>query len=181
MEGDARRPATRPRDCQRVRKRVARCGHGRWRRGHDLRTATVAGYRHSAFAGIPTFSGRGDRRHFGPLASKRRQDTGGRRGKPGRSMTDYKTTFTVVSYNRRDQVKDLLQSVLAGDKVPDELIVVDNASSDDTVEMLAREFPQVRVIANRENLMGSKAVNQGIAAASGDFVFASADDNVVDP
>ena len=70
--------------------------------------------------------------------------------------------------------------MLAGDKVPEELIVVDNASSDDTVEMLAREFPQVRVIANRENLMASKAVNQGIAAATGEFVFASADDNVVD-
>ncbi|MEO7202982.1 MAG: glycosyltransferase family 2 protein [Candidatus Tumulicola sp.] len=95
-------------------------------------------------------------------------------------MMEHKTTFTMVSYNRRDQVKDLLQSVLAGDKVPEELIVVDNASSDGTVEMLARDFPQVRVIANRENLMGSMAVNQGIAAATGEFVFASADDNVVD-
>jgi GT2 family glycosyltransferase len=96
-------------------------------------------------------------------------------------MSQYKTTCTGVSYNRRDQVKALLQSVMAGDKVPEELIVVDNASADDTVGMLAREFPQVRVIANRENLMGSMAVNQGIAAATGDFVFASADDNVVDP
>jgi GT2 family glycosyltransferase len=96
-------------------------------------------------------------------------------------MMQYKTTFTVVSHNRSDQVKRLLESVLAGDKVPEELIVVDNASSDDTLEMLAREFPQVRVIANRENFMGSYAVNQGIAAATGDFVFASADDNVLDP
>lgn len=88
---------------------------------------------------------------------------------------------TIVSYNRRDQVKALLESIARGDLVPDEIIVVDNASRDGTVEMLAREFPGVRAIANRENLMASQAVNQGIAAARTEFVFATADDNVVDP
>jgi len=87
----------------------------------------------------------------------------------------------VVSYNRRDQVRSLLESIRRSDLVPDEIIVVDNASHDGTVDMLASEFPDVRVIANRENYMGSHAVNQGIAAARSDFVFATADDNVVDP
>ena len=89
-------------------------------------------------------------------------------------------SVVVVSYNRRDQVKSLLESVYRGDLVPHEIIVVDNASRDGTVEMLARDFPDVRVIANRENYMGSHAVNQGIAAAAGEFVYATADDNVVD-
>lgn len=96
-------------------------------------------------------------------------------------MTPGKVSFVVISYNRRDQVKSLLESAYRGDRVPDELIVVDNASRDDTVAMLAREFPGVRVIANAENFMGSYAVNQGIAAATGEFVYVSADDNVVDP
>lgn len=90
-------------------------------------------------------------------------------------------SFVVISYNRRDQVRSLLESVYCGDRVPDEVIVVDNASHDDTVGMLAREFPAVRVIANRENFMGSYAVNQGIVAATGEFVYVTADDNVIDP
>ncbi len=96
-------------------------------------------------------------------------------------MSEAKVSFVVVSHNRRDQVKSLLESAYAGRRVPDELIVVDNASHDDTVEMLAREFPGVRTIANDQNFMGSYAVNQGIAAASGEFVYVTADDNVLDP
>src|SRR5262249_12235218 len=83
-------------------------------------------------------------------------------------------SVAIVSYNRRDQVKSLMESVYRGDLVPDEIIVVDNASSDGTADMLAREFPAVRVIANHENYMGSHAVNQGIAAARSDFVYATA-------
>jgi GT2 family glycosyltransferase len=96
-------------------------------------------------------------------------------------MSASSVSFVIVSYNRREQVRSLLESVYRGDLVPDEIIVVDNASRDGTVEMLARDFPGVRVIANRENFMGSHAVNQGIAAASGEFVYATADDNVIDP
>lgn len=95
-------------------------------------------------------------------------------------MNDPTIAFAVVSHNRRDQVKALIESALAGDRVPDEIIVVDNNSSDGTVAMLARDFPAVRTIANAENFMGSYAVNQGIAAASCELVYVSADDNVVD-
>ncbi len=95
-------------------------------------------------------------------------------------MSAASISVVVVSYNRRDQVKSLLESIYRGDLLPDEVIVVDNASGDGTAEMLARDFPAVRVIANRENYMASHAVNQGIAAATGEYVYATADDNVVD-
>lgn len=95
-------------------------------------------------------------------------------------MNDPAITFAIVSHNRRDQVRALIESALAGDRVPDEIVVVDNNSSDDTVAMLASDFPAVRTIANKENFMGSYAVNQGIAAATGEYVYVSADDNVVD-
>ena len=51
-----------------------------------------------------------------------------------------------------------------------EVIVVDNASSDDSVAMLAEAFPWVQVIANRENLGFTKANNQGLAASGGRYV-----------
>ena len=51
-----------------------------------------------------------------------------------------------------------------------EVIVVDNASGDDSVSMLAEAFPWVQLIANRENLGFTKANNQGLAASGGQYV-----------
>ncbi len=52
-----------------------------------------------------------------------------------------------------------------------EVIVVDNASSDGTVEMLAASFPWVRVVANAENEGFTRGNNQAFAASQGKFVY----------
>lgn len=69
----------------------------------------------------------------------------------------------IVSYNVSALLRRCLETVLAstGD-VTFEVIVVDNASADDTVEMVGREFPQVRLIANRENVGYPAGNNQGL-------------------
>ena len=51
-----------------------------------------------------------------------------------------------------------------------EVIVVDNGSSDGSVQMVQDEFPQARTIANDENLGYVRAGNQGIAAATGRYI-----------
>ena len=51
-----------------------------------------------------------------------------------------------------------------------EVIVVDNGSSDGSVQMVREEFPQARIIANDENLGYVRAGNQGIAAATGRYI-----------
>jgi len=51
-----------------------------------------------------------------------------------------------------------------------EVIVVDNASSDDSVAMIEEEFPQVRLIANSENEGFTVGNNQGIAASRGQYI-----------
>ena len=51
-----------------------------------------------------------------------------------------------------------------------EVIVVDNASTDGSVAMLAREFPWVRVIANSDNAGFTRGNNQGLAISRGRFV-----------
>lgn len=51
-----------------------------------------------------------------------------------------------------------------------EVIVVDNASTDHTRLMVAREFPQVKLIANKENRGFAAANNQGICFAQGRYV-----------
>jgi N-acetylglucosaminyl-diphospho-decaprenol L-rhamnosyltransferase len=75
----------------------------------------------------------------------------------------------VVTWNMVDLLAGCLASLrdhgLSRDDM--EIIVVDNGSVDGTVEMLAREWPEVRVIANAANLGFTKANNQGIEIALG--------------
>jgi len=71
----------------------------------------------------------------------------------------------VVSYN----VAPLLRRCLAGLSEADEVVVVDNASADDSVEMVRREFPGVRLIASEVNGGFSRAVDQAAAVATGDL------------
>jgi len=74
-------------------------------------------------------------------------------------------------------VRGLLLDCLAalpeavGDGLSYETIVVDNASSDGTVEAVRERFPDVKIIANRENRGFTGGNNQALAAARGHFLF----------
>lgn len=88
----------------------------------------------------------------------------------------------IVSYNCRDLLANCLRSVYAHHGVSSfEVIVVDNASSDGTVEMLASEFPDVRLIASEENLGFARAMNLGMAQASGEVLVMLNPDTEVRP
>ncbi len=75
----------------------------------------------------------------------------------------------VVNWNRKELLRTCLQSLEAQAGVTFEIIVVDNGSADGSADMAEREFP-VRVIRNRENRGFCAANNQGIRAASGEFI-----------
>jgi len=60
-----------------------------------------------------------------------------------------------------------------------EVFVVDNVSKDGSVEAVRAAFPQVKVIANNENVGFSKANNQAIAQATGEYVLILNPDTVV--
>jgi N-acetylglucosaminyl-diphospho-decaprenol L-rhamnosyltransferase len=73
----------------------------------------------------------------------------------------------IVSWNVRELLKRALQSIFddaAAAQCTVEVVVVDNASRDGTVEMVRAEFPHVRVIANTENVGFTRANNQGLRA-----------------
>lgn len=73
-----------------------------------------------------------------------------------------------------------MQSVeQASNNVSLEVIVVDNASVDGSVEMVQEDFPNVHLIANKDNTGFSKANNQGIRIAQGEFVLLLNPDTVV--
>ena len=55
-----------------------------------------------------------------------------------------RVTAVVVTYNRRDLLLESLAAVLAQDRAPDAVIVVDNASGDGTAAAVRAKFPAVR-------------------------------------
>jgi GT2 family glycosyltransferase len=93
-------------------------------------------------------------------------------------------SVVILSWNVRDLLRQCLQSVFSsqpsalGDDKPTtqhypwstEVIVVDNASSDGSVEMVRAEFPEVRLIVNTINRGYAGGNNDGIAAATGRYV-----------
>jgi len=87
----------------------------------------------------------------------------------------------IVNWNTCNELTDCLRSVLAADSGSAEIIVVDNASTDGSVEMLQGEFPNVRLIRNTANLGFAKASNQGIEASGGRYVLLLNPDCLVHP
>lgn len=75
-----------------------------------------------------------------------------------------RASVIVVSYNTCDLLRRCLASL--GDA--HEVIVVDNASQDGSAEMVAREFTDVKLIANPVNVGFGSANNQGLDAMTGD-------------
>jgi len=76
----------------------------------------------------------------------------------------------VVTHNSADTVRACIESVLGQSSLDDEVIVVDNASLDQTtlvVGKIAARDARVRLIQNRENVGYSRAANQGLLASSG--------------
>ena len=81
-------------------------------------------------------------------------------------------SIVIVSWNVRDLLRRCLNSILdTGCSILVEVIVVDNASTDGSVEMVETEFPGVHLITNADNRGFPAANNQGIAVAQGRYVF----------
>jgi GT2 family glycosyltransferase len=76
-------------------------------------------------------------------------------------------SIVIVSWNVRDFLRDCVRSVIDETQAEHEIIVVDNASHDGSPQMIAEEFPDVRVITNDSNLGFAAANNQGIQIARG--------------
>jgi N-acetylglucosaminyl-diphospho-decaprenol L-rhamnosyltransferase len=74
----------------------------------------------------------------------------------------------IVNYNTREHLRACLATVQS--ERPSEVVVVDNASSDGSVEMMRNEYPWVTLHANRKNLGYGAAANQGVASCTAPYV-----------
>ncbi|MCH8838836.1 MAG: glycosyltransferase [Candidatus Marinimicrobia bacterium] len=90
-------------------------------------------------------------------------------------------SIVIVSYNVREFVKQCLQSLRQTSFDGEcEIILVDNNSHDGTMEMVPELFPEVRVISNNQNRGFAPALNQGLAAATGDYILSLNPDTIVE-
>lgn len=91
-----------------------------------------------------------------------------------------KLSVVIVNYNVQYFLEQALLSVRkAAAKVPTEVFVVDNNSADESVAMVREKFPEVHVIANKDNVGFSKANNQAIHQSKGEYVLLLNPDTVV--
>ena len=80
-------------------------------------------------------------------------------------------SIIIVGYNSSEPLTECFRSLEAcPDRVTREIILVDNASTDRTVEMVREAFPAVHVYANTANVGLSRAVNRGIRESRGRYV-----------
>jgi len=89
-------------------------------------------------------------------------------------------SIIIVNYNQKDLLKKCLDSARGQDFQDIEVIVVDNASSDGSAEMIGTYYPKVGLIRNTRNLLLCKAYNQGIKKSKGDFVLCLNNDVILD-
>jgi len=89
-------------------------------------------------------------------------------------------SIIIVAWNVKDFVHNCLKSVYEQTKgITFEVIYVDNGSEDGSVDMVTKEFPEVRIIKNEKNEGFTKANNQGIQISKGRYVLLLNSDTIV--
>ena len=90
----------------------------------------------------------------------------------------------VVTHNRRELLRQCLPALAAQQRAVDEVVVVDNASTDGTAAMVREEFPWVRLLAQERNLGGAGGFRAGLEAAhraGADWTWLLDDDTIARP
>jgi O-antigen biosynthesis protein len=80
-------------------------------------------------------------------------------------------SIIIISYNVKSYLRQCLKSIYNSKiNIPFEIIIVDNDSFDHSAEMVESEFEKITLLKNNQNYGFSKAVNQGVKIAKGDFI-----------
>jgi GT2 family glycosyltransferase len=89
-------------------------------------------------------------------------------------------SVSIVNYNGCKLLRQCLESVYKETRgIEFDVYVVDNASVDDSMDMVKKEFPQVKVIRNNENLFFAKAHNKALKIAGGRYSCVLNNDTVI--
>ena len=90
-------------------------------------------------------------------------------------------SIIIVNYNVKFFLEQCINSIKTGSKgLKIEIIIVDNNSTDGSVNMIKNEFPKCIVIENKKNVGFSKANNQGIRKSKGKYVLLLNPDTIIE-
>lgn len=90
----------------------------------------------------------------------------------------------VVTYNRRALLKECLGALAQQTRAPERIVVVDNASTDGTADMVRSEHPEVELLALATNQGGAGGFHEGLKAAhaaGADWIWLMDDDTIPTP
>ncbi|MFA5047586.1 MAG: glycosyltransferase family 2 protein [Patescibacteria group bacterium] len=90
-------------------------------------------------------------------------------------------SIVIPVYNRREEILNCLNSLKQIDYDNVETIIVDNGSIDNTQEAIQKDFSEVKILRNEQNLMATPARNQGYYVSHGDYILFLDSDNKVAP
>lgn len=86
-------------------------------------------------------------------------------------MNQKDLSIIIVSWQTRKYLRKCLESIFSNKgSVNIEVIVIDNASTDGTANIIKNEFPQVKLVSNEQNLGFAKANNQGLKIALASYI-----------
>jgi GT2 family glycosyltransferase len=95
-------------------------------------------------------------------------------------MKSPKVSVVIPSWNGKENLKICLPSLFKQDFKDFEVILVDNSSTDGTVDFVRKNFPKTRVIVNKKNLGYTGAVNVGTKYSKAPYVAILTDDTKLD-
>lgn len=95
-------------------------------------------------------------------------------------MDNPRVSVIIPNYNGKHYLSDCFNSLSNQSYKDFEIILIDNASVDGSIEFTKKEFPYVRIIENTDNLGFSKAVNQGAKLSKAEFLAILNNDTLVD-
>jgi len=87
-----------------------------------------------------------------------------------RDSSNLSLSIIIVNWNGGESLQACLRSVLAAARLPAEVWLVDNASSDGSAQRAAAAFPSLKLIQNSRNVGFARAVNQALEGSAGEFL-----------
>lgn len=89
-------------------------------------------------------------------------------------------SIVIVNYNKKDLLRQCLDSVRSQSYKDIEIIVIDNGSTDNSVEVVKAYYPEVKLIASANNELFCRAYNKGIDESKADFILCLNNDCFLD-
>ncbi len=95
------------------------------------------------------------------------------------SKTDQLCSIIIINFNGKKWLKDCFDSVYRQTYQNFEIIFIDNASTDDSIDFVRSNYPKVKIIQNNKNIGFGRANNLGVKKAKGEVIFFLNNDTVI--